>query len=55
MIRRFADWLGLLLVVAVIYVLVRPQSQAAQLVEAVGGMLVKVVGAATDLALGSER
>lgn len=55
MISNIADWLGILLVVAIIYVLVRPQSKAAELVEAIGGMLVKVVSAATDLAAPAER
>ena len=37
------DWLALLLVVAFVYVLVRPQSKAAEAVEAVGRMLVSLV------------
>ncbi len=49
------DWLGLLLVVAIIYVLVRPQSKAAELVDAVGGMLVAIVRRATDLGTINER
>lgn len=44
------DWLGLLFVVAIIYVLVRPQSKAGQAVEAFGRMLVAMVSKATDLA-----
>lgn len=55
MIRNIGDWLGLLLVVAIIYVLVRPQSQVAELVDAIGGMLIKVVANATDLASPTER
>jgi hypothetical protein len=47
---RLADWLGLLFVVTVIYVLVRPQSKAAEAVDAVGDMLVALVRRATDLA-----
>lgn len=43
-------WLGLLFVVAVVYVLVRPRSKAAELVTAFGGMLIAIVRRATDLA-----
>ena len=50
MIFRFGDWLGLLLVVAIVYVLVRPQSKAAAFVEAFGDMLTAMVGTATGLA-----
>jgi preprotein translocase subunit YajC len=46
---RVADWLGLLLVVAIIYVLVRPQSKAAELVDAVMDMLTSLVRGATGL------
>lgn len=45
-----ADWLGLLFIVAIIYVLVRPRSKAAELVDAFGRMLVAMVRSATDLA-----
>lgn len=41
------DWLGVLFIVAVIYVLVRPRSRAAQLVEALGAMVVALVRTAT--------
>lgn len=44
------DWIGLLFVVAIIYVLVRPSSRAAQFVDAVGHMLVNIVRRATDVA-----
>lgn len=50
MIARFADWFGLAFIVGIIYILVRPRSQAAQAVEAVGHMLVGIVRRATDLA-----
>lgn len=41
------DWLGVLFIVAVVYVLVRPRSAAGQLVEAVGAALAAMVRAAT--------
>lgn len=44
------DWVGLFAVVAIIYLLVRPNSKAAETVEAVGGMLVAIVRSATDIA-----
>jgi hypothetical protein len=44
------DWIGLLFVVAIIYVLVRPSSKAAELVESLGNMLVALVRRATDIA-----
>lgn len=47
---RFGDWLGLLLVVAIVYVLVRPRSKAAELVEALGNMLTAMVRTTADLA-----
>ena len=51
MIRAYiGDILGLVFVVAIIFILVRPRSHAAELVDAVGGMLVKIVRRATDLA-----
>lgn len=44
------DWLGLLMVVALIYILVRPSSKAAEFVDALGDMLVAMVRRATDIA-----
>lgn len=44
------DWIGLLAIVAIIYLLVRPSSKAAETVDAVGNMLVSIVRQATDLA-----
>lgn len=44
------DWLALLLVVAIVYVLVRPGSKAAEAVEAYTRMVVNIVKAAVDLA-----
>jgi len=52
---RIGDWLGLLFVAAIIYVLVRPQSRAAELVEAVGRMLIALVASATDLGSGAPK
>lgn len=47
---RFADWLGLAFVVAIIYVIVRPRSKAGEAVEAVGQFMISMVRRATDLA-----
>lgn len=44
------DWFALLFVAAIVYVLVRPQSMAAQTVGAIGDMVTAMVRAATDLA-----
>jgi hypothetical protein len=43
------DWLGLLLLVAIVYVVVRPSSKAANFVSAVGNMVIAMVRRATDL------
>lgn len=43
------DWLALLLMVTFVYVLVRPQSKAAEAVEAVGRMMVSLVRSAVGL------
>lgn len=45
-----SDWLGLLFLVAVVYVLVRPASKAAELVDAVGSLMLALTRQATDLA-----
>lgn len=47
---RLMDWIGLLFLVAILYVLVRPRSKAGELVEAFGAMLTAIVSTATDLA-----
>jgi hypothetical protein len=47
---RFGEWFALLFVVAIIYVLVRPSSNAAQLVAAVGTFGRALLRNATDLA-----
>lgn len=47
---RIADWLALATVVAVVYVLVRPQSKAAELVDAIAGFVIALVRGAVDLA-----
>lgn len=44
-----SDWLALLFVVALFYLLLRPSSKAAELVDAVGKMLVTLVRRATDI------
>lgn len=44
------DVLSLAFVVAVMYVLVRPRSKAAEMVEGIGDMLIALVRQATDLA-----
>lgn len=43
------DWIGLLFIVAIVYVLVRPSSKAANFVSAVGNMVIAMVRRATDL------
>jgi hypothetical protein len=48
-IRSFGDWLAVLFVVAMVYVLVRPRSKAAELVEGFGKFVVALVSKATDL------
>lgn len=47
---RIGQWLGLVFVVAIIYMIVRPQSTAAQAVSNLGKMAVAMVRRATDLA-----
>lgn len=47
---RLWDWLALLLVATIVYVLVRPRSKAAELVEALGSAFAAMVRTATDLA-----
>lgn len=44
------DWFALVFIVAVVYVLVRPQSKAAELVGAITDMVTAMVKSATDLA-----
>jgi hypothetical protein len=44
------DWLALLFVLAIVYVLVRPRSGAGEAVTAIGDMLVSMVRRAVDLA-----
>lgn len=48
--RRWGDVLAIAFVVAIVYVLVRPSSNAAQFVQAVGRFARALVGAATDTA-----
>lgn len=50
---RFGDWLGLAFVVAIIYVIVRPNSKAGETVTAFTSMLVSMIRRATDLASGT--
>lgn len=45
--HRFFDWLMLLLYVAILFLLVRPQSQGPKLVDTVGKTLVNLVNSAT--------
>lgn len=45
--HRFFDWLMLLLYVAILFLLVRPQSQGPKLVDVTGKSLVNLVNAAT--------
>lgn len=46
----WGDWLGLLFLLVIVYLLVRPRSLAVQTVDAFGDMLVAMVRRATDLA-----
>lgn len=46
---RAGEWFGLLFLVAVLYVLVRPRSGAAQMVAALGKLLAAIVRRATDM------
>lgn len=48
--RSVADWIALAFVVAMVYVLVRPGSKAAETVGAFTDMIVSMVRRATDLA-----
>ncbi len=48
--RRVGEWFAWLFVVAVVYVLVRPQSNAAQFVQVLGKFGRKLVSTATDIA-----
>jgi hypothetical protein len=50
MMRGWADWLSLVFVVAIVYLLVRPGSKAAETVGAFTDMIVSMVRRATDLA-----
>jgi len=47
---RIWEWAGLILAVAIVYVLVRPGSRAGELIEGFTGALVAMVRAATDTA-----
>ena len=44
------DWLALLIIVAIVYVLVRPGSKVVEAIEGYTRMVVNIVKAATDLA-----
>lgn len=46
---KFGQFIGLLFVLAIVYVLVRPRSGAAQLVQAFGRAGVAIVRRATDI------
>lgn len=50
MISGLADWFAVLFIVAIIYVLVRPRSKAAELVDGFGRFVIALVSKATDLA-----
>lgn len=45
----WGDWLAVFFVLAIVYVLVRPRSQAAQLVQALGTLGTALVRRATDI------
>lgn len=46
---RTGDWFAAFFLLAIVYVLVRPRSQAAQLVSALGKFSVALVRRATDI------
>lgn len=46
---RIWDWLGILFVVGVIYILVRPGSKAVDAVSAIGSAVVAMAKTATDI------
>lgn len=46
---KIGQWFGLLFLLAVVYVLVRPRSGAAQLVAGAGAAAVAIVRRATDM------
>lgn len=48
--RRTWDWVAVLFTVTIVYVLVRPSSNAAQFIAAVGKFLRALVKSATDTA-----
>lgn len=48
--KWFGEWFALLFVVTIIYVLVRPRSNAAQFVQAIGKFGRALVATATDTA-----
>jgi hypothetical protein len=50
---RWADWLGLVFVVAIVYVIVRPGSKVGEAVEGLGRLVISMVRKATDLAPGT--
>jgi hypothetical protein len=52
MFSNVADWVFVLFLVAIVYVLVRPRSKAAEAVDAIGQMMVALVRRAVDLAAG---
>lgn len=47
--NRVFDWFALLFVVLMVYILVRPRSKAADLVQAFFDMTISLVRSATDL------
>jgi preprotein translocase subunit YajC len=47
---RIGEWFTIVFIVAIFYVLVRPQSKAAELLTAVGQLLKALVSTVTDTA-----
>ena len=47
---RAGEWFGIFFVLVIVYVLVRPRSNAAQFVAALGAFVKALVGTATDTA-----
>ena len=52
--RGFGDIIGALIIVAIVYVLVRPHSAGVELVAAVGGLFESMVRNAIDLGSGGN-
>jgi hypothetical protein len=50
MMSNLGDWIALLFIVGIVYLIVRPKSKAVEAVDAFGRMMVEMVRRAVDLA-----